>query len=276
MSPDQVSINADTAAINRGFSKQSSGYDDADTANIILQDLRLQVYDHVARFLEPNSRILELNAGTGIDALHFASQGHHVHATDLSDGMIDQIKRKISASHISHRLTCQQTSFENLEHIAQKGFDYVFSNFGGLNCTPDLRKVTMHLPILLNPGAYVTWVIMPPICPWELMGVLKGNWGHAFRRLKKGGIVAHVEGEHFRTYYHSVRSIASAFGDAFVLVKCEGLAVLSPPPHRADLPRKHPLLYRLLRRLDEGVRQVFPFNRCADHVVVTMQYCPRR
>lgn len=270
MSPDQLSVNPDTAAINRGFSRQSFGYDNADRNNIILQDLRLQVYRHVEHFLEPQSKILELNAGTGIDALHFVSHGHYVHATDLSDGMISQIKRKIASNDISDRLTCQQLSFEELSEITQADFDYVFSNFGGLNCAPDLSKITRHLPGLLKPGAYVTWVIMPPVCPWELMGMFKGR--QAFRRLKKGGVVAHVEDEYFRTYYHSVNSIVSAFGDGFTLVKCEGLAALSPPPHRADLPLKRPGLYKVLRALDGVVKNIFPFNRWADHVVVTMRY----
>lgn len=274
MSSDQLSVNADTPAINRGFSRQSLGYDGADRSNIILQDLRRQVYQHVAHFLKPQSRILELNAGTGIDALHFASQGHYVHATDLSDGMIDQIKRKIASNNISDRLTCQQLSFEELGEVTQSDFDYVFSNFGGLNCAQDLSKITRHLHRLLKPGAYVTWVIMPPVCPWELLGMFKGKWRQASRRLKKGGVVAHVEGEYFRTYYHSVSNIVSAFGDGFTLVKCEGLAALSPPPHRADLPLKRPGLYKVLRALDGGVRNVFPFNRWADHVVVTVRYEP--
>src|SRR5690606_26147913 len=105
------------------------------------------------RFLKPGSRILEINAGTGIDALYFASKGHHVHATDLSDGMIAQIKRKAAFPEAQGRFTYQQLSFEALDQTTETGFDYVFSNFGGLNCTDDLRKVTRHLPPLLKNDA---------------------------------------------------------------------------------------------------------------------------
>lgn len=98
-----------TEAINKGFSKQSYAYDESDQSNKILQDMRHQVYAHVEKYLIPKSRILELNAGTGIDALFFIWAGHQVHATDLADGMISQIKAKISKHGLANQLTCHYT-----------------------------------------------------------------------------------------------------------------------------------------------------------------------
>src|SRR5450432_2015911 len=86
----------DDSIVNEAFSKQSLHYDADDLQNSLLQTMRLQVYSHVSIFINKPSRILELNSGTGIDALHFVQQGHSVHATDLSDGMIEQIKKKIN------------------------------------------------------------------------------------------------------------------------------------------------------------------------------------
>lgn len=275
MSSERSSVSDQAAAINRAFSRQSHAYDEADAGNVILQDLRQQVYRHVEKFLSPSSHILELNAGTGIDAMHFASQGHRVHATDLSDGMIHQIEIKISRNNLSDKLTCQQISFENLDKVSKNNFDYVFSNFGGLNCSQDLSRVTRHLPSLLKTGAYVTWVIMPPLCLWELLWILRGDGRKAFRRLKKDGTLAHIEGESFRTYYHSLKSLHLAFGNSFRLVESEGLAALSPPPHRQDFPSKHPRLYKWQRTADRFFRKTFPFNRCADHIIVTFQYDPK-
>lgn len=259
-------------AINRGFSKQASAYDALDSNNRILIDLRRQVLHHVRKYLHPQSHILELNAGTGIDALSFATAGHRVHATDLSDGMVEQIRLKIIAFGRPEQFTCQQLSFENLNRIHGKKFDYVFSNFGGLNCLADLRLVTRHLPALLHDGAYITFVLMPPVYLWELLGIFKGRWKRAFRRLSKNGAVAHVEGEYFKTYYHSLQDIRSAFKGPFSLIACEGLAALSPPPHRPDFPVTKPRLYQFLRSMDGVVRTFFPFNRWADHIIVTFQY----
>jgi ubiquinone/menaquinone biosynthesis C-methylase UbiE len=258
-------------SVNRAFSKQAAKYDADDKSNIVLQDMRKQVYRHVEKFLRPASTILELNAGTGIDASYFARTGHNVHATDVSDGMINEIKKKINDRHLDHTLTCQQLSYEQLELLGGKKFDYVFSNFGGLNCLDDLTKVTKHLPGLLNPGAYVTWVIMPPVCLWEWLWIFTGNGKHAFRRFNKNGVAAHLEGEYFKTYYHSFSQIRSAFGKDFNLKKTEGLAALSPPPSRGDFPERHPSTYKALRTLDKRVRSHFPFNRWADHIIMTFQ-----
>ena len=258
--------------INRAFSKQSAHYDATDNANPILTDLREQVYDHVALFMNPGSRILELNAGTGIDALYFAERGHSVLATDISDGMIAQLKKKISDNDLEGRLSCRQLAYDHLEALEGEKFDYVFSNFGGLNCIEDLSRVSRQLPGLLMPGACVTWVIMPPVCPWELAGVLKGHGAKAFRRLHNNGTISHLEGEYFMTYYHTASKVRGALGPHFRLVKSEGLAAISPPPHHGDLPKKKKRLYSFLRSVDSLVRHTFPFNRWADHIVLTFRY----
>jgi len=259
------------SSVNSAFSKQSVHYDVDDKNNIILQDMRRQVYDHVEQFLNPSSTILELNAGTGIDASHFVAQGHRVHATDISDGMVNEIEKKIRENNFDGRFSCQQLSYDQLNILSGKKFDYIFSNFGGLNCVSDLDKVTRHLPDLLAPGGKVTFVIMPRICIWEWLWVFTGNTRHAFRRFNKHGVLAHLEGEYFKTYYYSFHQLYSAFGKNFSLLKTEGLAVLSPPPARGDFPKKYPSAYQLLRKIDASVRSHFPFNRWGDHIITTFQ-----
>src|SRR5690606_33506571 len=261
-------------AVERAFSKQSVVYDRDDARNIVLRDLRRQVYGHVERFISPGSKILELNAGTGIDAMYFARAGHTVVATDVSNGMIAQIERKIALANLEQRITCRRVSYEHLDQITGTKFSYVFSNFGGLNCTPDLSRVTRHLPALLEPGGLLTWVIMPPICPWEILGILKGNGTKAFRRLKKNGTPSHLEGEYFITHYHTLRAMRLALGPSFRLLAHEGLAAVSPPPHHSEFAARHTRLYSILRKADKLVRNHFPFNRWADHIIVTFRYDP--
>jgi hypothetical protein len=259
------------AAVNKAFSKQSVHYDYDDFSNPVLTDMRLQVYAHVREYLRPASRMLELNAGTGIDATYFASLGHQVHATDVSTGMIHRIQEKITHNPLDGRLTCQQLSYDQLDQLSTQRYDYVFSNFGGLNCIADLSKVTASLASRLNENAYVTWVIMPPVSLWELAWIFKGNFRAAFRRWHREGVMAHLEGEYFKTYYHSLGAIEQAFGKEFRLVRSEGLCVISPPPAPGDFPLRHPKLYRRLRRLDGIIRHCPVFNRTGDHLIVTFQ-----
>jgi ubiquinone/menaquinone biosynthesis C-methylase UbiE len=268
--PSVEAIN-NSVHVNEAFSKQSLHFDEDDIQNPLLQEMRSQVYNHVSKFITKPSRILELNSGTGIDALHFVQQGHSVHATDLSNGMIEQIKGKIAHFHLHDRLAVQQLSYDQLDQLKDQKFDLIFSNFGGLNCIDDLSRVTKNLPSILNPGGFVTWVIMPPVCFWEILSVFKGN-RNAFRRFNRNGVVAHLEGKHFQIWYHSLSSIKKAFGSNFKLVGVEGLAALSPPPHVTHFPIKHPMLYKVLQRADRVVRNYFPFNRWADHIIVSFQF----
>ncbi len=258
-------------AVNRAFSKQSHHYDQEDEANIILKDMRQQVYAHVGQYLKPGSHILELNAGTGIDAVHFAQQGHRVHATDLSDGMIEQIALKVRRGNLKDRVTYQRLSYERLEEIGSTKFDYVFSNFGGLNCISDLSAVTTNLQRHLRPGSHITFVIMPRICLWELAWMLQGKVAKASRRLGKDGAVAHLEGEHFKTYYHSLKAIKAAFNSDFQFLQSEGLCAISPPPASFRFVAAHPSVYRILRKTDGAMRNTFPFDRWGDHIIVTFR-----
>lgn len=250
----QDSVNPESAGAGQAFTAQSTHYDSDDSSNEVIRDLRKQVYNHVTRFMKPASRILELNAGTGIDAQHFISQGHSVLATDLSDGMIHELTKK--------GIPNKQLSYEHLDQLHEK-FDYIFSNFGGLNCIDDLGKVTKHLSPLLNPGGFVTFVIMPKICPWEILSALKLN-KNAFRRMKTGGVMAHIDGVYFKTWYHSLADIRKAFDDRFEFIGSEGLAALSPPPHKVHSNS-------FLKKLDRSVNRSFPFNRWADHIIVTFR-----
>jgi ubiquinone/menaquinone biosynthesis C-methylase UbiE len=262
-----------TLSVNNAFSKQSSSFDEEDLKNPVLQRMRKQVYGHVEHYLKPKSRILELNAGTGIDALYFIRKGHDVHAIDISDGMIEQLKKKSANENLSGKLSIQQLSYTELHKVNARNFDYVFSNFGGLNCIANLKEVTVHLSSLLRPGSFITLVIMPVVCPWEIAGIFR-NGTKALRRFKDGGVTAHLEGEYFQTFYHSLGSIKKAFEKQFTFIHSEGLAALSAQPHTADFPGRYPRLDKLMNRIDERVRNHFPFNRWADHIIVTFQYTP--
>jgi ubiquinone/menaquinone biosynthesis C-methylase UbiE len=262
--------------VNAAFSKQAPTYDAHDSANPILIDLRRQVYEHVEKYLKPQSHILELNAGTGIDAVHFVKGGHTVHATDLSDGMIAEIQKKVFEKGLHSRLLYEQLSYTRVDQVrSEKKFDYVFSNFGGLNCISDLKIVTSKIESILTPGAYVTFVIMPKVYLWELGRIFIGDFKQGMRRLRKNGVQANVDGKHFRTYYHSLEDIKKSFSAPFKFIASEALAALTPAPHRSNFPVSNPKLYAALKWIDRKVRYSFPFNRCADHLIVTFRFDPK-
>ena len=112
---------------------------------------------------------------------------------------------------------------------------------------------------------------MPPVCPWEMLTILKGN-KRAFRRLKRGGTMAHVEGEYFRVWYYSPGYVERAFGAGFERIHLEGLASLAPPPHAAEhFAKRIPRMYAALAHADEALSCLPVFRSCADHFLISVR-----
>jgi ubiquinone/menaquinone biosynthesis C-methylase UbiE len=260
-----------TDRVALAFSRKADEYDAFGDDHINLARMRRKVYDHVLRFLQPADRLLELNAGTGIDAAFFARRGQSVHAIDIAPGMLDHLAAKIDQQHLSDRLTVQPLSFTELDRVEGAPFDYIFSNFGGLNCIADLTQVTRYLSQVLRPGGIITWVIMPPFCPWEMVLLLKGQFKVATRRWSRRGATAHVEGVRFTTTYFTPHQVLTALGPNFRLLRLEGLSVFAPPADRVEFPRRFPRLYRALTRMDDTLAPLAPFSRWGDFFILTAQ-----
>ncbi|MCA9899660.1 MAG: class I SAM-dependent methyltransferase [Anaerolineales bacterium] len=255
------------------FSRKAGVYDAFGQDHANLQRMREKVYAQVARWTPSGSHILELNAGTGLDAVTLVERGYRVHGTDVAPGMVDEMQRKKRVLGLDGRFSTQLCSFTELGNVAGGPFDAVFSNFGGLNCVADLTAVTRHLPQLLKPGGVLTWVIMPPICPWEL-ALLPKDWRVATRRLRRGGVMANVEGVQFQTFYFTPGQVQKALGSAFQTVQLTGLSIVTPTADNDSFARRRPGLFSWLVRLDDWLGERPLFNRIGDFFILTARYDP--
>jgi ubiquinone/menaquinone biosynthesis C-methylase UbiE len=260
--------------VSRAFSNQSMVFDRYEERNEILKWMRSSSRNHLLRHLKNDDKILELNAGTGLDAIFLAKKGYRVHCIDIAVGMLEKLDEKIRITGLQELVSCQKLSFTDIDQLAGNLFDHIFSNFGGLNCTEDLEGVFKQFNKILKPGGKVTLVIIPPVCLWELSLLLKGNFKTAFRRLHKNGVQANVNGIKFQTYYYTVKNTLDALGPEFKLIELQGLASFSPPPYMENFTKKYPGIYKCLTRLDEKLSHSFPFNRWADHFILTAQFNP--
>ena len=266
-----METNSQEKNVSAAFSKQAPSFDEYDEKNPILQWMRKRVQDHVLKIVKPNSKMLELNCGTGIDAVFFAQRGFHIHATDNAEGMLNELNKKINTLQLQNHISTEKISFNQLEKLSGKKYDHVFSNFGGLNCADDLAAVIKKIIPLMNENAIATLVIMPKICPWEIALLFKGNFKIAFRRFKKNGVASHLEGEHFKTYYYSPKFIKQAFGTSFEPVALFGLGSFCPPPYMEKFPAKFPKTFNKLLRMDARYSHNVPFRNWADHFVISLR-----
>jgi ubiquinone/menaquinone biosynthesis C-methylase UbiE len=271
--PSANKLDKHLAQVSAAFSRKATIYDAFGEDHQNLTRMRQKVYNHISTLLAPGSYLLELNAGTGLDATEMVRRGYRVHATDISPGMVREIEEKRRREHLDGRLTAQQCSFTDLDQLTNGPFDAIYSNSGGLNCISDLTAVTRHFPALLRPGGLVTCVVMPPICPWELAVMVK-DFRVGTRRLHRHGIVANVEGISFRTWYFTPGDIRQALGSRFRPLRLEGLSVLTPTADNKTFARHHPRLFRALAALDDRLSQRPPFNAWGDFFILTMEFCP--
>jgi len=255
--------------VSEAFSRQSVNFDEADYNNPILKWMRTRVRGHVLNLWKPGERVLELNAGTGLDSIFFAEKGFYIHATDNAPGMLHVLNKKIKEQRLEDKITTQQCSFLDLNRLNDGKFDHIFSNFGGLNCTDKLDSVISLFANLLKPSGTITLVIMPPVCPWELLFLLKGNFKLAFRRLKKGGTPSKLEGINFLTWYYTSSEVTKMFGNNYAILSITGLGITVPPPFMKEFPRKHPNLFNRLISIENSVASKSPFNSLADHFIIS-------
>jgi ubiquinone/menaquinone biosynthesis C-methylase UbiE len=261
----------DFGSVAEAFSRKATVYDAFGENHVNMARMRRKFYDHIQSVMPPGGYLLELNAGTGQDAVALVERGFRVHATDIAPGMLAQIEEKVSRYGLEGKLTYKYCSFTQLDQVTEGPFDGIYSNSGGLNCIADLTAVTRGLPALLRPGARVTWVIMPKICPWELVVSAK-DFRVGTRRLHRHGIMAHVEGVYFRTYYFTARQVRQAFGPRFRQVKLEGLSVFTPTADNKTFAANHNHLYRRLVQLDDLLAMRRPFSGWGDFFILTMEF----
>jgi ubiquinone/menaquinone biosynthesis C-methylase UbiE len=258
--------------IAEAFSRTAEKYDSFAEDHPHLTRMRDKVYSHVMRYVPQGARILELNAGTGTDAVQLAQRGYHIHATDIAPGMLKRLHEKVIQLDLQNRVTMQTRSFLSLDNLQGAPFDAVFSDLGGLNCVPDLTPVIRQLPHLLKPAGTVTWVLMPHICLWEIAEVFRGNVSLAFRRLSRGKVRANLEGWHFEVYYFSPGQLIQWFGKKFELLALEGLSVITPTAESKNFARGHPHLYHVLSWLDDKLSPHWPWYGWGDFYILTMRY----
>lgn len=258
--------------IAEAFSRTAEKYDAFADDHPHQTRMRNKVYAHMQRFVPARSCILELNCGTGTDAVELARRGYRVHATDIASGMLERLRDKIDRYDLRETISWQQLSFTDLDQVQGAPFDAIFSDLGGLNCIPDLSPVIAQLPNVLKPDGFVTWVLMPPVCLWKMAEIFRAHPRLAFRRFARKGTRAHLEGLHFSVYYFAPQKVTQWFGDEYECLAIEGLSVFTPTAESKNFAKRYTRLYRTLSWLDDRLASRRPWRGWGDFFIITMRY----
>ena len=197
------------------FDQISKSYDNNFTQTIVGKRQRSNVWNYLRKTFSQGKplNVLELNCGTGEDALFLAQLGHHVLATDVSHSMLTQARNKVQNAGLENKL-----EFEVLDirepHNLNRQFDLIFSNFGGINCLnpTSLKNLTSFISRHLGSGGHCILVIMPQNTLMEKWYRKSKGTAHVFEARKDPkGLEVRVGKQTVTTFFHNANAIQNNF-----------------------------------------------------------------
>lgn len=233
--------------------------------------LRRRVWDRLEDHLPNHGRVLDLGCGTGEDALWLAARGAEVTGLDAAPAMLERARAKLERHGLGHRAVfecCDLADATGLAGLEASGatFDGAVSNFGALNCLPDLRPLADVLGRLMRPRARLVVVVMGPFCLWEVLAALAhGSPRGAFRRFRSGAPVDLGAGPTQRVWYPSSARVRTELAAPFRHLRTEALGLLLPPTRYADLVERHLTFFAQLERHERWLAGFPPSAWMSDH-----------
>jgi ubiquinone/menaquinone biosynthesis C-methylase UbiE len=264
------------SAAGAAFDRIAQDYDRRFTDSLIGRAQRDAVWKVLTRTFRTNDRVLELNCGTGEDAIFLAGNGISVFALDASRQMIARAEQRLQHNAPQLSVVFCELPTERIEELhPETQFDGALSNFSGLNCIADLGAVASSLASLVKPGGRLVLCLSTRFCLIEILYYLAlGQWRKALRRCKGYTEVA-LDGVQFRVYYPTLRRIRQSFAPDFRLYSCTGIGIAVPPSYLEAWARQHPRLLLLLRRLEELLAAVPILRSTGDHVLLCFEKVSR-
>jgi ubiquinone/menaquinone biosynthesis C-methylase UbiE len=260
---------APSARITAPFDAAAAGYDDEFERQRVTRSLRSVVQGTLLGHFRPGAHVLELNCGTGTDAIALAGRRVRVTCIDSSPEMIAQAAAKAERNGLGRLITFRELDFEQIDSAGFAEFDGAFSNFGGLNCSPRPGIVIGKVARLMKPGSVLVACLLNRTSLWESAAfIARGRFSKAFRRWRPGGIDATVGGMPLHVWYYSPGGVAKMLAPWFEVIQIYGLSIVSPPPGAAAFISSHPGLTDRLLRFDGAIRTMPPFRSLGDHFVV--------
>jgi SAM-dependent methyltransferase len=257
------------------FDAAASRYDETFTARIPGRWFRDTVWTSVKKVFQKGDHVLDLGCGTGEDAVWLAGQGVRVTAVDVSEEMLRTAKIKAERAGAAEAIRFIRRDLDRLKEDASglgPAYDGALSNFGALNCVADLKPLAEALSGCIRTGGHALFVIMGPVCPWEIAWFLsRGRLKEAFRRFSPDTEARVGDGETIRIRYPSPRRLRRDFSPFFRAMKTIGLGTLVPPPYLGGIVERAPGLFRRMWAVESRLGSFFPWTWLNDHYLMILK-----
>lgn len=233
-------MNGGDAIVGRAYDAIAAEYDGQLAGDPGAQDMRARLHKHFRRVFRTGDRVLDLTAGTGIDACYLAASGVRVTAIDISPGMIAELKRR--AAPYGPFIQARVLAAECLDHLDAGAFDGAISTFAGLNTIEDLPRLARDLARRLRPRGSVIIHALSSRC-WR-----RNTFRAGFSAVRIGGqLVDHHAYDPFVLW-------RAVFAAHFDLRQVYAMSMLATPRLIARMPG----LARGWFALDRACGRLFP------------------
>jgi ubiquinone/menaquinone biosynthesis C-methylase UbiE len=254
------------------FDRMADTYDATFTESLIGRAQRNVMWRALQRAFRLGDYVLELNCGTGEDALFLAKLGVSVLACDASPRMIEVAEHRKSLKAPNSSIEFRVLRNEGVDTLTPStSFDGLVSNFSGLNCLEDPSLIARKLTHLVKPGATALICISTRVCLWEIAWyAVRGNFKKAFRRLR-GAVLAQLGDIAVPVWYPTIAAMRRAFAPWFRLRSFRAVGLFVPPSYVEPWARKHQSVLACLEAMDR-VFAAWPILRgIGDHVLLEFE-----
>ncbi len=263
------------ASLDSPFDDVGPLYDQSLEVHPFDRDLRAVVQNTLADSFPSGSHVIDLGCGTATDAIMLAERGVRVTAVDSSSRMLECARKKVAARRLEHSISLINLTIERMDALSGTVYDGAYSNFGVLNCIPDLQAVLGQIAGLIAPGSPVVLSVLNRVCLWEIGGFLiRGKIVRAFRRMRFGGVIAQIGRASLPVWYYSPAEFGRMLSPWFKIREVYGLSILSPTLNSKQFASSHPVAASRLQGLDHKIRRVYPFRALGDHFVMVAERKP--
>jgi ubiquinone/menaquinone biosynthesis C-methylase UbiE len=259
------------------FDKIAHTYDETFTNSLIGRYQRNVIWQYLDNiFLQDKKlNVLDLNCGTGEDAIYLANKGHQVTATDLSDNMLQVTEEKIDRNQLNEKIITQKIDLNHLNDSTFKSkFDLILSNFGGINCIdkPSVKNLNDIIGRILSENGRVVLVVMGKFSLWESVYFLsKLKIKNVFRRLSSKPSGVNLNRNNVKTYYYSPTNLAKIFKKNFIVRKIMPVGLFVPPSYLNHFFLNKIRSLNFLSRLDKHINNLSLTAYASDHYLIDLE-----
>jgi len=251
------------------FDSSAKQYDSDFTNSKIGRLQRQRVYKYLFPLLNKNIKILEINCGTGHDAITLAPNVYSILATDISKKMIEVAKQK----NIHNNLKFEIQDIKKFGGNLSADFGLLFSNFGGLNClnADEIKSFGKNISNSLTSNAKLVLVLMGKKCWIENLWYKYQKDARLNRRNTKDAVPTKINESAFNTYYYSPAELSELLKENYSIVKVRPVGLFIPPSYLESLFKSRLWLLRLLNVLEKIFGNFSFLSNYADHYLIILE-----